>query len=98
MYNLYMYYSVYIVTNIKNGVLYIGVTNDLKRRIYEHKHKLNDGFTKQYSASMLVYYEVFENIVGAINREKQMKNWYRNWKTMAIEKMNPDWHDLWYKL
>jgi len=87
-------YYVYIMTNKANMVLYTGVTNDLKRRVYEHKQKLVDGFTKKYNVVKLVYYEVFKTIESAIKREKQIKRWRREWKTKLIEKVNPEWEDL----
>ena len=91
-------YHVYIMTN---GVrtLYIGVTNDLVRRVYEHKQKIVDGFTKKYNITMLVYYESTSSVEAAINREKQLKGWLRNKKASLIETMNPRWIDLsaeWY--
>ena len=84
-----------------NGVrtLYIGVTNDLVRRVYEHKQKIVDGFTKKYNITMLVYYESTSSVEAAINREKQLKGWLRNKKASLIETMNPRWIDLsaeWY--
>ena len=84
---------VYILSN-KSKTLYIGVTNDLQRRIYEHKHKLIDGFTKKYNLTSLVYFEIFNNMQDAIHREKQLKNWHREWKINLIESINPDWKDL----
>ena len=75
-------------------VLYTGVTNDLKRRVYDHKEKLFDGFTKKYNVVKLVYYEVFKTIESAIKREKQIKRWGREWKTKLIERVNPEWEDL----
>jgi len=87
-------YYVYIMTNKANMVLYTGVTNDLKRRVYDHKEKLFDGFTKKYNVVKLVYYEVFKTIESAIKREKQIKRWRREWKTKLIEKVNPEWEDL----
>ncbi len=87
-------YYVYILASKKNGTLYIGVTNDLSRRIYEHKEGLIDGFTKKYKVKNLVWYEEFENINFAIEREKQMKAWKRLWKLNLIEKENPCWKDL----
>ncbi len=87
-------YYVYIMTNKANMVLYTGVTNDLKRRVYDHKEKLFDGFTKKYNVVKLVYYEVFKTIESAIKREKQIKRWRREWKTKLIEKVNPKWEDL----
>lgn len=82
----------------KNGVLYIGVTNDLVRRVYEHKNDLADSFTKKYKVHRLVYYETTHDIIIAIQREKQMKKWYRKWKIDLIEKINPEWEDLYDKL
>ena len=74
--------------------LYIGVTNDLRRRIYEHKNKLIDGFTKKYNVTKLVYYESCSSIDAAIRRERQLKNWHRQWKINLIESINQDWKDL----
>lgn len=85
---------VYIVTNKAFGTLYIGVTSDLIKRIWEHKQKLVAGFTQKYALDKLVYYEIHEQIDGAILREKQMKEWNRNWKLRQIMEMNPDWKDL----
>ena len=84
----------YILASQRNGTLYIGVTNSLIRRIYEHKHGLIEGFTKKYNITILVYYEVFEQITNAIKREKQLKEWNRKWKLELIESKNPDWKDL----
>jgi putative endonuclease len=89
---------IYILTNKKNGVLYIGVTSDLIKRIYEHKSGFVEGFTKKYNLYKLVYYEVHDDIVMAITREKQMKKWNRQWKIELIEKMNPEWRDLYDEL
>ena len=88
------YYFVYILASKKNGVLYIGVTNDLERRILEHKHKVSKGFAAKYNADQLVYFEQFSIIEEAIQREKQLKKWNRDWKIELIEKENPDWNDL----
>ncbi len=85
---------VYILASKRNGTLYIGVTSDLVRRIYEHKNDLADGFTKKHAVHGLIYYEVFETIENAIIREKQLKKWKRSWKLKMIEKKNPDWKDL----
>ena len=74
--------------------LYIGVTNDLRRIIYEHKNKLIDGFTKKYNVTKLVYYESCSSIDAAIRRERQLKNWHRQWKINLIESINQDWKDL----
>ncbi len=84
----------YIITNRKNGTLYIGVTSNLAKRIYEHKEKLVDGFTKQYALDKLVYFEIHETIIDAIAREKQLKNWKREWKIALVEKENKNWDDL----
>ena len=87
-------YYVYILTNKSNKVLYIGVTDDLKRRIYEHKNKMIDGFTKKYNLTKLVYYEATTDVRSAIEREKQLKNWHREWKMNMIKEFNPEWKDL----
>jgi len=87
-------YYVYIMTNKTNRVLYTGVTNDLKRRVYEHKKKLLEGFTKKYNIVRLVYYEICDDIEGAIAREKQIKGWLRRKKVALIELLNQDWRDL----
>ncbi len=88
------YYYVYILTNSNNRVLYTGVTNDLKRRVYEHKEKLVKGFTKKYNVSKLVYYEVCEDIYGAISNEKQIKAGSRKKKIELINSVNEEWKDL----
>ncbi len=99
MYFLTMkYYYVYILSNKKRGTLYIGVTSDIVKRVYEHKNKLVEGFTKKYSVDRLVYYEITRDINIAIRREKQLKKWKRVWKLELIEKNNPDWKDLYYDL
>jgi putative endonuclease len=85
---------VYIITNKPFGTLYIGVTNNLVRRIHEHRHKIIDGFSKKYDLTMLVYYETHDSIELAIGREKAMKEWKRNWKLRQIMDMNPQWKDL----
>ena len=92
-----MYY-VYIITNKYNTVLYTGVTNNLQRRILEHKNKINDGFSSRYNLSKLVYYEEGEDIYGAINREKQLKAGSRRKKIRLIESINPEWNDLYSEL
>lgn len=86
------------MTNKRNTVLYTGVTNDLKRRIYEHKVKLVNGFTKKYNINKLVYYEVFEDIENAILREKQIKNGSRQKKIDLINTMNKEWRDIYEEL
>ncbi len=87
-------YFVYILASHRNGTLYIGVTNNLIRRILEHKEKLNEWFTKKYNVSILVWYESFQNIYDAIATEKRMKKWKREYKLNVIEEKNPDWKDL----
>lgn len=87
-------YFVYILTNITNKVLYIGVTNDLQRRIFEHKNKLIKGFTEKYNLTKLVYFEMFNNIEDAIAAEKKLKNWHREWKLNLIKSVNPNFKDL----
>ena len=87
-------YSVYILASKRNGTLYIGVTNGLERRVYEHKNNLVEGFTAKYGVHRLVHYEQTDDIHSAIQREKQLKKWNRKWKLELIEKENPDWKDL----
>ena len=82
------------MANKRNGTIYTGVTNDLKRRVQEHKEKVNEGFTKEYNVTNLVYFEYGDSIQVAIDREKQVKNWKRAWKLELIEKENPTWRDL----
>jgi len=91
-------FYVYILANEKNGTLYVGVTSDLIKRIYEHKNNIVKGFTARYKVYNLVYYEECGDIYEAIQREKQIKKWYRKWKIELIEKFNPEWEDLYYKL
>lgn len=87
-------YAVYLLASKKNGTLYVGVTNNLKRRVYEHKMNIVDGFTHKYAVHQLVYYEAHRSIESAIRREKQLKKWNRAWKVGLIEKHNPQWNDL----
>ena len=87
-------YFVYMLTNKYHNVLYIGFTNNIRRRVYEHKLKLVDGFTSKYNCTILVWYELFADVNLAIAREKQLKTWQRAWKNNLIKKHNPDWHDL----
>ncbi|OGW17407.1 MAG: hypothetical protein A3K09_05455 [Nitrospinae bacterium RIFCSPLOWO2_12_FULL_47_7] len=87
-------YYVYILTNKTNRVLYIGVTNNLSRRMFEHKNKLMEGFSKKYNLTKLVYYETTTDVKSAIGREKQLKNWHRGWKINLINQFNPKWEDL----
>jgi putative endonuclease len=91
-------YFVYIMANRKHGVLYVGVTNDLIRRVNEHKNDLSDGFTKKYKVHKLVHYEETGDIAVAIWREKCIKRWYRHWKIDLIEETNPEWNDLYHDL
>ena len=93
MFNPIMYY-VYILTNKTNNVLYIGMTNDIHRRIYEHKSEIVDGFSKRYHTHKLVYFEKYSNPTEAISREKQLKGYKRFKKIALIEQMNPSWKDL----
>ena len=88
----------YILASKKRGTLYIGVTNDLKKRVFEHKEGLVDGFTEKYNVTQLVFYESCDSIKSAITREKQMKKWYRKWKIELIEQMNPEWRDLYKEI
>ncbi|PJE59905.1 MAG: hypothetical protein COU85_01165 [Candidatus Portnoybacteria bacterium CG10_big_fil_rev_8_21_14_0_10_44_7] len=94
--NRYCY--IYILTNKTNKVLYIGVTNNLVKRLSERKNKMVDGFTKKYNLNKLVYIEQTDGIRSAIGREKQLKNWHRQWKINLIEKENPGWLDLSQKI
>lgn len=87
-------FYVYILCNKRNGTLYIGVTSELIKRIYEHKNNLVDGFTKKYNVHRLVWYEIHTTSETAINREKHIKKWKRKWKLELIEKNNPEWNDL----
>ncbi len=87
-------YYVYVLTNKSNKVLYIGITNDLVRRMFEHKNKLVNGFTKKYNLMKLVYYEATGDVESAIRREKQIKNWHRDWKINLVNQFNPEWRDF----
>jgi putative endonuclease len=91
-------YYIYLVTNKRLNVLYAGVTNNLLRRVYEHKNKLVEGFTQKYNTHLLVYYEMYENVVDAIAREKEIKGWSRKKKDALINQKNPLWKDLYEKL
>ncbi|HMN72787.1 MAG TPA: GIY-YIG nuclease family protein [Rhodoblastus sp.] len=91
-------YWVYILASKRNGTLYIGVTNDLSRRVHEHKAKRGASFTSRYSVGMLVWYEAYADINEAIAREKQLKKWERAWKLKLIEDFNPAWRDLYLEL
>ncbi|MDA3840518.1 MAG: GIY-YIG nuclease family protein [Patescibacteria group bacterium] len=87
-------YFVYILASVKNGTLYIGMTNGLEKRTLQHKEGVSDSFTKKYKVDKLVHYEIFEKPINAIGREKQLKAWRREWKIALIEKENPGWVDL----
>mgnify|MGYP000922366188 FL=1 len=91
-------FYVYILSSFQNKVLYIGVTSDLIKRVWEHKNKLVEGFTKKYNVDRLVYYEIYESAERAITREKNMKEWKREWKIKRIEALNPEWNDLYEAL
>ncbi|MBU0769492.1 MAG: GIY-YIG nuclease family protein [Proteobacteria bacterium] len=91
-------FYVYILASKRNGTLYIGVTSELPKRIWEHKEGLVEGFTKKYNIKILVYFEVHEHIESAITREKQLKKWNRKWKLRLIEEKNPEWNDLYKTL
>ncbi|MDT8453531.1 MAG: GIY-YIG nuclease family protein, partial [Gammaproteobacteria bacterium] len=86
--------AVYMLANKKNGTLYVGVTSNLIKRVWEHKHDVVDGFSKRYGVHDLVWYEIHETMVSAIEREKVIKNWKRDWKIRRIEERNLDWNDL----
>lgn len=90
--------AVYILASKKGGTLYIGVTSDLVKRVYEHKNSLVNGFTKEYHVGMLVYYELHESMEEAIKKEKKLKKWNRQWKIDLIEKANPEWKDLYLSI
>ncbi|MBW8186305.1 GIY-YIG nuclease family protein [Shewanella nanhaiensis] len=90
--------AVYILASKRNGTLYVGVTSDLVKRIWEHKEHLVEGFTKKYSVTQLVHYEITDTMQSAFTREKQLKNWQRQWKINLIEEHNPEWSDLFYEI
>lgn len=85
---------VYLLANKRNGTLYAGVTSNLVKRIWEHKSHLVEGFTKKYNVTLLVWYELHDSMESAIHKEKIIKNWKRSWKIKEIEKINPEWNDL----
>lgn len=91
-------YYVYMMTNKHHNVLYIGVTNNLIRRVYEHKEGLIEGFTKKYNCHELVWYQQTDDVTAAITQEKRMKKWKREYKENVIREMNPEWKDLYYNL
>ena len=90
--------AVYILASKRNGTLYIGVTSDLVKRIWEHKNNMVEGFTKRYNVHRLVWYELHKSMETAITREKRLKNWKRKWKLELIESSNPKWQDLYYTI
>ena len=92
------YYYVYILANKRNGTLYIGITSDLIKRVWEHKNKVIEGFTHKYTIDKLVYFEQYNDPVNAIKREKRLKKYNRKWKLELIEKENPNWRDLYKEL
>lgn len=87
-------YYVYILTNKRNGTLYIGVTSDLIKRVWQHKNDIFEGFSKKYKTHRLIYFEEYSSIELALNREKRLKNWQRTWKIELVEAFNPYWRDL----
>jgi putative endonuclease len=91
------HYFIYILSS-KNKVLYVGMTDNLARRIYEHKQRLVEGFTKEYNVDRLVYYEILPDLKSVVKREKQLKNWHREWKINLIESMNKGWKDLYSEI
>ncbi|MBN8583870.1 MAG: GIY-YIG nuclease family protein [Ignavibacteria bacterium] len=91
-------FCVYILASKKYGVLYTGVTNSLVKRVYEHKHNVNEGFTSLYFVKRLVYYEEYKYINDAIAREKCIKRWKREWKDKLINEKNPEWKDLYFEI
>jgi putative endonuclease len=93
-----MPYYTYILTNKPNGTFYTGVTNNLQRRVFEHKEEMIAGFTKKYGLKKLVYYEIYEDVRDAIHREKIIKKWKRSFKINAIRRMNSEWKDLYFEL
>ena len=98
MQNAQQYYYVYIMASDRNGTLYVGMTNNIARRAHEHKTHAVPGFTKKYNVDKLVYYERFTDVNQAIEQEKRLKRYHRNWKKDLIEQYNPDWNDLYDEL
>jgi putative endonuclease len=92
------YFAVYIMASQRNGTLYTGITSNLIKRVFEHREGVIDGFTKRYGVKHLVWYEVHEEPLAAITREKQIKKWNRGWKLKLIERMNPEWKDLFQEI
>ena len=93
-----MTYYVYILANKRRGTLYVGVTNNLIRRVFEHKNKLIEGFTERYDVNLLVWYQASESVESAIAHEKKLKRWRREWKIEMIETLNPEWVDLYQQI
>ena len=91
-------YYVYILASQQNTALYVGVTSDLVKRVWEHKNKIVEGFTQKYNVTRLVYYECYDDPADAILREKRLKKWNRQWKNELIEKKNPAWKDLYEEI
>ncbi len=90
--------AVYILASKKNGTLYIGVTSNILKRVWEHKNSLINGFSKKYSANKLVYFEIWADMYSAISREKKLKKWHRKWKIDLINTINPEWKDLYEEI
>ena len=93
-----MTYYVYILANKRRGTLYVGVTNNLIRRVFVHKNKLMEGFTERYDVNLLVWYQASESVESAIAHEKKLKRWRREWKIEMIETLNPEWVDLYQQI
>lgn len=91
-------YYVYLLANKKNGTLYIGSTDNLVKRVWQHKNKVIKGFTEKYDVNMLVYFETTENAYSGATRERQLKKWKREWKIQLIEENNPEWKDLYQEI
>ena len=95
---MYKQPAVYLLASKRNGTLYIGVTSDLVKRVWEHKNDMVEGFTKRYNVHQLVWYELHESMESAITREKRLKSWKRKWKLELIESNNPKWQDLYHTI
>ena len=93
-----MAYYVYLLASKKHGTLYLGVTNDIVRRVYEHRRKVVKGFTSRYGVDKLVWFEIYDDVEMAIAREKELKKWRRDWKIRLIEEQNPEWDDLYDRI
>jgi putative endonuclease len=91
-------YYVYILASRRDGAIYVGITSDLVKRVYEHRGKFVPGFTSRYNITRLVWFEVHDDPIAAISREKELKKWRRTWKIALIEKDNPEWHDLYEEI